>query len=150
MPRNIVIASTAIATSVAEAFFDSGGRNAGTPFETASTPVIAVQPFANAVSSRKVVSGCVPACDGSGSASGTSAPLKYRYAPARISTKMLTMKKYVGTAKMRPDSRMPRRLPTVSSARKIRHSSTRYVSSHGTAEVIASTPAEMLTDTVSV
>ena len=39
------------------AFFDSGRRNAGTPFETASTPVIAVQPLANAVSSRNSVSG---------------------------------------------------------------------------------------------
>ena len=52
MPTNIVIASTAIVTSVCAAFFASGGRNAGTPFDTASTPVIAVQPFENAVSSR--------------------------------------------------------------------------------------------------
>ena len=48
---NIVIDSTAMATSVCAAFLLSGGRNAGTPFETASTPVIAVQPFENAVSS---------------------------------------------------------------------------------------------------
>ena len=60
------MASTAIATSVAEAFFDSGGRNAGTPFETASTPVIAVQPLANAVSSRNIVSRVEPALAGSG------------------------------------------------------------------------------------
>ena len=66
MPMNIVIASTAIVTSVAAAFFDSGGRNAGTPFDTASTPVIAVQPLANAVSSRNVVSGSMPAPGGSG------------------------------------------------------------------------------------
>ena len=59
MPTNIAIASVAIATSVADAFFASGGRNAGTPFDTASTPVIAVQPLAKAVSSRNVVSGCV-------------------------------------------------------------------------------------------
>ena len=57
MPTNITIASVAIAMSVADAFFASGGRNAGTPFDTASTPVIAVQPLANAVSSRNVVSG---------------------------------------------------------------------------------------------
>ncbi len=57
MPRNIVIASTAIATSVAAAFFASGGRKAGTPLETASTPVIAVQPLANAVRMRNIVSG---------------------------------------------------------------------------------------------
>ena len=52
-----MIDSTAIISIVAAAFFDSGGLNAGTPFETASTPVIAVQPFENAVSSRNSVSG---------------------------------------------------------------------------------------------
>ena len=41
-------------TSVAAAFFASGGLNAGTPLETASTPVIAVQPLANARSTRNV------------------------------------------------------------------------------------------------
>ena len=55
MPTNIVMDSTAIITIVAAAFFASGGLNAGTPFETASTPVIAVQPFEKAVSSRNSV-----------------------------------------------------------------------------------------------
>src|SRR5262252_5752182 len=77
MPTNIVMASTAIATSVADAFFDSGGRNAGTPFDTASTPVIAVQPFANAVSSRKVVRRDVPASGGTGAWTGTTRPVAY-------------------------------------------------------------------------
>ncbi len=63
---------------------------------------------------------------------------------------MLNTKKYVGTAKMLPDSRMPRRLPTVRIARNARHISTRYGSSCGNADVIARTPAEMLTATVSV
>ena len=39
MPR-----MTPIHTSVAAAFFDSGRRNAGTPFEIASTPVSATAP----------------------------------------------------------------------------------------------------------
>src|SRR5258708_34161342 len=82
MPRNIVIASAAIVTSVAAAFFASGGLNAGTPSETASTPVIAVQPLANAVRSRKVVSGLVPACGGTGTALGPAGPLKDRQGPA--------------------------------------------------------------------
>ena len=34
--------------SVVRAFRHSGGLNAGTPFETASTPVIALQPSAKA------------------------------------------------------------------------------------------------------
>jgi len=62
----------------------------------------------------------------------------------------LNTKKYVGTAKMRPDSRMPRRLPIIRMARNARHISTRYVWSCGKADVIASTPAEILTATVSV
>ena len=40
-------------TSVAAAFFASGGRNAGTPSDMASTPVIAVQPLANAVQQQE-------------------------------------------------------------------------------------------------
>ena len=53
---NIVIDSEAIVNIVAAAFFASGGLNAGTPFDTASTPVIAVHPFENAVSSTNNVS----------------------------------------------------------------------------------------------
>jgi hypothetical protein len=37
-----------IQVSVVRAFWDSGGLNAGTPFEIASVPVMAVQPWANA------------------------------------------------------------------------------------------------------
>src|SRR5882672_5668063 len=104
MPRNIAIASTAMVTSVAAAFFDSGGRNAGTPSETASTPVMAVQPLANAVSSRNVVSGTDPALGGSGASTGTNVPVRYRYTPKAIRPNMQTTKKYVGTAKIWPDS----------------------------------------------
>ena len=57
MPTNIVIASTAMITMVAAAFCASGGLKAGTPLDTASTPVIAVQPFENALRSRNNVSG---------------------------------------------------------------------------------------------
>jgi hypothetical protein len=45
---------------------------------------------------------------------------------------------------------MPRRLPIVSSARNTRQIATRCSSRPGNAEVIASTPAEMLTATVRV
>ena len=57
MPTNIVIESTAMITMVAAAFRASGGLNAGTPLETASTPVIAVHPLENARSRSKSVSG---------------------------------------------------------------------------------------------
>src|SRR6185295_12278013 len=78
MPTNIRIASVAIATSVAEAFFASGGRNAGTPFDTASTPVIAVHPFANAVRRRNVVNGWWPALGGNETVTGAILPVRYR------------------------------------------------------------------------
>src|SRR5436853_346471 len=78
MPRNIAIASTAIVTSVPAAFFDSGALNAGTPSDTASTPVIAVQPLANAVSSKNVVNGREAAIAGPDAAIGTRPPVRYR------------------------------------------------------------------------
>src|SRR4051794_17672267 len=150
MPTNIQMAISAITTSVADAFFDSGGRNAGTPFDTASTPVMAVQPLAKAVNSRNVVSFDEPASAGSGTWTCVTCPVTYWYRPARIRTAMLTTKKYVGTAKMRPDSRMPRRFPNIRTARHTRHISTRKTSSFGNADVTARMPAEILTDTVSV
>src|SRR6185436_16208294 len=78
MPTNMRIASVAIATSVADAFFASGGRNAGTPFDTASTPVIAVHPLANAVRRRNVVKGWWPAFGGNGTTTCTILPVTYR------------------------------------------------------------------------
>ena len=54
MPRKRVTQSPAMITSVAAALRASGALNAGTPLETASTPVIAVQPLANARSTRNV------------------------------------------------------------------------------------------------
>ena len=86
---------------------------------------MAVQPFAKAVRRSSVVSGFDPACAAAATSTGAIVPEAYRYRPIRISPKMLTTKKYVGTAKIRPDSRIPRRFPTVSSTRNSRQSSTR-------------------------
>ena len=49
-PRNITPSSEPMITSVVRAFFHAGLRNAGTPFEIASTPVTAAPPDANACS----------------------------------------------------------------------------------------------------
>src|SRR5207249_922548 len=100
MPRNMVMASTAIVSMVAAAFFDSGGLNAGTPFETASTPVMAVHPFENAVSSRNSVSGARDDGTGSTGGSGCTVPVSNRPMPIAISARVQTMKKYVGTEKI--------------------------------------------------
>jgi hypothetical protein len=84
-----------------------------------------VHPFAKAVRRSNFVSGLVPAYAGSDEPTGITLPVVERYRPTATSVKMLTTKKYVGTAKICPDSRMPRRFPTVSSPRKRRHNSTR-------------------------
>jgi hypothetical protein len=85
----------AMITSVMAAFFASGGLNAGTPLDTASTPVIAVQPFANARRTRKVPT--VPLAAGKASrssgAAGCPPTVKYRQAPKATSDSTLTMKK---------------------------------------------------------
>jgi hypothetical protein len=61
---------------------------------------------------------------------------------------MLAMKKKVGAAKMRPDSRTPRRLPKAMSTMKNSESGTRYGARLVTVEVSAALPAA--TDTATV
>ena len=56
MPANIVVAMRPMKTSVAAALRLLGSSKPGTPLETASTPVSAVQPEANARSTRNTVS----------------------------------------------------------------------------------------------
>ena len=57
MPRNIDRRAARPASArTLRAFFHSTGLNAGTPLEIASTPVMAVEPPANACSSRKMPS----------------------------------------------------------------------------------------------
>jgi hypothetical protein len=65
-PTNIVIATIASAPSVRAAFFACGCLKALTPFAIASTPVSALAPEANALSTRKMPSAPVPAASGCG------------------------------------------------------------------------------------
>ena len=52
IPANMVVASSPMTTSVVAALRLLGSSNAGTPLDTASTPVSAVHPDANARSTR--------------------------------------------------------------------------------------------------
>ena len=88
-----MIDSAAIISIVAAAFFDSGGLKAGTPFETASTPVIAVQPLENAVKSRKSESESRIPTSGSAIATGSTLPVTTRQMPTPISSRVVAMKK---------------------------------------------------------
>ena len=105
-------------TRVVRAFLAWGSRKTLTPLEMASVPVMAELPLAKARRRKKAEtprmspplacpSGSVPWLD---DALGRS-PAASRPRPTTMSTAMLAMKKYVGTANTRPASRMPRRLP---------------------------------------
>src|SRR6185295_19983078 len=110
----MVTASAAIVSIVSAAFFASGALNAGTPFETASTPVIAVQPFENAVSRRNSVNGEPVGGRGSTDTTGVTVPATTCQTPRAIKPRIDATKKYVGTAKICPDSLMPLRFPSIS------------------------------------
>ena len=147
MPMKSVPRIAAIQPSVIAALRDSGGRKAGMPLEIASVPVMAVQPEENARRTRNHTSGSVAATGGG--AAGGSEPVSSRQAPTTISSRKLAMKTYVGTAKMRPDSRTPRMLARAMAATHTIPIATLCVDHSGTAEVIAATPAATDTATVS-
>src|SRR4051794_28821826 len=144
-------------TSVLRAFFHSGLRNAGTPFDTASTPVTAAPPEANACmttyptpnEANSAVVGCAPngimpaAC-------GIlwRCPTDSWYMPHTIRTPMLPMKKYVGTAKSLPDSFTPRRLPIAMFTTKNTEIGRIHGLNAGNADASAAVPAATDTETV--
>ena len=86
-PRNRLPRIAAIQIIVVAAFFDAGGRKAGTPFEIASMPVKAVQPEENARRSRNSVSPSTAGTGGGGCAS--PAPKSIRPRPVTITNPRL-------------------------------------------------------------
>ena len=150
MPRNITPSSTPSQASTRRAFFHSTGLNAGTPLEIASTPVIAVEPPANACSSRKMPS--EPPAPAATSAwwtwMGSRPPMTALATPTITRAMMAMTKPYVGTAKTRPDSFTPRRFIQAMIQISTTAMATRYGYAPGNAEYIAATPAETLTATV--
>src|SRR5215831_15774790 len=114
MPRKSDPRIKAIQVSVMAALRVSGLRKMGMPLEIASTPVIAEQPVANERRMTKMDNGSM-ACT-----VGVKCPMsgwcRKTYAltnPTMMSREELAMKRYVGRAKIDPDSRIPRRLRTV-------------------------------------
>ena len=69
--------------------------------------------------------------------------------PAITSVAIAVTKRYVGSAKRRPDSRTPRRLARTMMTSATMDSPTRWACSGAANEVIAKTPAEIETATVS-
>ncbi|TML19775.1 MAG: hypothetical protein E6G32_11465 [Actinobacteria bacterium] len=120
-----------------------------TPFEIDSTPVSAADPDAKAF--RRTKSPTEPAVP-TGSGCGTFAcghePVIPLPKPTMRTAYIDAMNAYVGSANRSPDSRTPRRLPSVSTRMQASDSSTRYALSDGATDVIANTPAATETATV--
>src|SRR5688500_7245137 len=147
MPMNSVIETMPSHRSTLRALSASGDLKAATPSETASMPVSAVHPEANARMRRRMLTDST----GSGYLSywmtGTL-ELTTDATPYAIKPSMLATNRYVGAANSFPDSRMPLRFPRAMMPMAAMPSTTRYGYSAGTAEVIAATPAATLTATV--
>src|SRR5204862_7863833 len=109
------------------------------PLEIASAPVSAVHPEAKARRTRNQVSAVVA---GAGTeASGGTSPRARRRNPAPTRTRKVAMKRKVGTAKIRPDSRTPRGLARAVSPIQTTATVSRSARRLGSAEVTAATPA---------
>src|SRR5437764_15380324 len=99
-----------MAVSVLRALVTVGSLNAVTPLLTASTPVIAVQPLANArISSQKLAA----IADGgfkAGASTGVGRPPESSVLPTpmTITARSVTINRYVGTMNATPDSLTPR------------------------------------------
>ncbi len=95
------------------AFFDRGSLNAVTPFETASTPVMAAHPLAKAFSSSHKVRYCIVVRNRRGRRRSPAPDAhRQRTQPVRthaIVTSSVPTNRNVGTMKARPDSFTPRR-----------------------------------------
>ena len=150
---------TPIHTSVAAAFLDSGFRNAGTPLEMASMPRRATAPDENArIRSEQRDAGEERPRSGQlverllvDRAAASRSPEYDRTRPdaeQRAEGERRTRRS--GPAKIRPDSFTPRRLAAVSSDDEAEAERAPGRSrSSGTAEVMAATPADTDTATVS-
>ena len=83
------------------------------------------------------------------SVAGRMEPVAPRTMRVMIMANIAAMKRYVGAAKIEPDSRMPRRLPTMISAMSATQMATRWLPAAGIALWIWSTPLATETATVS-
>ena len=150
-PANIRIAIEPISTRVVCALRTLGLRKAGTPFETASTPVRAEQPLENARRISRMIAAWLrsSACTANSALEATGgSPSDHRMSPTTIITMTEPMNTYVGMAKAVDASRTPRRFTRMISTTKPTASSTRQASSPGSAEMMLSTPDA--TDTATV
>ncbi len=127
MPASITINRPMITVRVRWAFFTVGSRNARTPLLTASTPVIAVQPFEKTCSNSQKLAVATMAAGGVGGVTKAAGcpPAKTVFdKPIAIVQSRVPRKRYVGTMKKMPASRTPLRFTTVTISRIERQSPT--------------------------
>lgn len=150
-PANRQIAIDPISTRVFWALRIFGVRNAGTPLETASTPVRAEHPLENARRISRITAAWLrlSACTANSALEATGAsPRTVRTRPVTIMTPTEPMNTYVGIAKTVDASRTPRRFTMMSTITNPTASSTRQGFRPGRAEMMLSTPDA--TDTATV
>ena len=90
----------------------------------------------------------VPTGSGFGTTARCEWPVASSTTPAMTSTPTAVTKRYVGSAKVSPDSRTPRRLTSTISSRQPSERATLCPASDGASEVTAKIPAEIETATV--
>src|ERR1700742_1217375 len=152
MPINRLTAIVPSSSSVVAALRDLGFRNAGTPLLIASTPVSAAQPDENDRSTRNenpnptrlLLDATRWKCELS---AWMLPPAAERIRPQTTMPNTPTMKPYVGIANAAPDSLMPRRLATVSSAITARQNSGVWAPMNGIAEPMLAMPEDVDTAT---
>jgi hypothetical protein len=123
-PANKITRVPTMATRVRRACTTAGSRKTLVALLTASTPVIAVHPLANALTRSHAPAVAVAAGAAGGAITPTGAPAfsQARTTPmTRIRVRHPT-KAYVGTTNARPDSRTPRRFTAAMIARIVRQS----------------------------
>jgi len=113
-----------MAVRVRRAAGTTGSRKACTPLLTASTPVIAVHPLANARNNIHALtpSAALARCGGGNTGAGWPPAEIVAITPQATIAQRLTMKMQVGSMNNLPASPMPRRFTRVKTTRMTRHS----------------------------
>ena len=150
VPRNIVPSRTDMMSIVVRAFCHSGGLKAGTPLATASVPVMAEQPSANARIRRSSPNVSAGTWTGITPVTcGGDAKHRSRHADHHQQDDADRGRCRSARAKIVPLSRMPRRFTTMTSRIAATMSGTVRSWRAGNAEARLNTPLDTLTATVS-
>ena len=151
VPKSMMTSVPMITVRAICAFLTLGSRKAITPFETASTPVIAAQPLEKDLSASQTPRPITVAGRGWGiaaRATGWPPAAITRKKPNATVVSTVPTKRKVGPMNAAPVSLTPRMLTMARNASTSRHNSSVCGSSQGRSEITAPTPAVMPTAAV--